>query len=345
MVLDIGILGAGITGLSSALALLKYLPSPGPKITVYEIRGAPSTIGGAVNLTPKALRYLHHLGIDSRKLGAECRKIELFDLYSGTKYSDLDFQGPEGQGIGHDDANKFFSARVMRSDLQGALLGAAQEKSAISIAWGKKVVMIKESDTDVRMVFGDGTESGHTLLLGCDGIHSATRTLIVEPGRQPTYTGIAVVMAVAKLSSNAKLPWQTTGLTSSRRGSFMASYYERSKAWQYIAVVMEVKDIADREGWKAKGSDQKAVKGDILDRFKSDAMPKIADLVESAGEWTFYPVHRLPPKGNWASEKGRCVLLGDSAHAVNATQTTPLSSMHANLVQDAPSRRIHWHLY
>lgn len=316
MALNIGILGAGITGLTSALALLKHLPAPGLTITIYEVRSAPSTIGGAVNLTPKALRYLNHMGIDSGKLGAECRTIELFDLYTGRKYAAVDFQGPTGKGIGHDDASRFFSARVMRRDLQEALLTAAREHPSINVSWGKKVVKIEESDDDVRLVFEDNTESRHSLLLGCDGIHSAARTLVVEPDRQPTYTGIAVVMAAAQLSSDTKLPWETTGLTSSRRGSFMASYYESSKLWQYIAVVLETKEIEDREGWKTKGSDQKAVRTDILGRFESDAMPELANLVDDAGDWTYYPVHRLPPKGKWVSEKGRCVLLGDSAHAV-----------------------------
>ena len=122
MVLSISILGAGISGLTSALPLQKHLPAPKPDITTYELRDAPSTIGGAVNLTPKALRYLDHLGLNARQLGVECKTIELFDLYTGAKYAEVDFQGQSGNGIGNDESKCFFSARVMRREVQQALL-------------------------------------------------------------------------------------------------------------------------------------------------------------------------------------------------------------------------------
>jgi salicylate hydroxylase len=60
--LQILILGGGIAGLTTALSLTKFSPSPPPTITIFEIRPEPATIGGAVNLTPNALRLLSHLG-------------------------------------------------------------------------------------------------------------------------------------------------------------------------------------------------------------------------------------------------------------------------------------------
>jgi salicylate hydroxylase len=238
MALEITILGAGITGLTSALALQKSCPKPKPEITIFEVRNEPSTIGGAINLTPKALRYLQYLGVDARNLGAECRKIQLFDLYNGSNMGEVDFQGPEGQGIGSDESKRFFSARVMRSDLQAALLEVLEEQTDIKIIWGKKAQQIEESKDHVRLLFNDGSEVKSDVLLGCDGIHSGTRTLLIEPQRQPTYTGISVVMATATLPPDITLRWQTTGLASSRRGSFMASYYERTRQKQYITAVM-----------------------------------------------------------------------------------------------------------
>ncbi|KAH8651026.1 hypothetical protein BX600DRAFT_501843 [Xylariales sp. PMI_506] len=68
------ILGAGPAGLSAALALAKMSSSPLPssattnsrqqpplRITVLELRPGIQTIGGAVNLTPLAMRYLDYL--------------------------------------------------------------------------------------------------------------------------------------------------------------------------------------------------------------------------------------------------------------------------------------------
>ena len=95
------------------------------------------------------------------------------------------------------------------------------------------------------------------------------------------------------------------------------SYYEQSRTKQYTTAVMETAEVADREGWKVKGSDQKAIKADILDRFSCDAMPELAELIDSSGDWTMYPVYALPPKGKWISERGKVLLIGDSAHAVS----------------------------
>jgi salicylate hydroxylase len=321
--MQIIIMGAGVTGLTSALALWRHLPDPQLEITIIEIRPAPSNIGGAVNLTPKALRYLDYLGVFrsmvSKGAGAECKTIDIFDIYSGSKTSEVDFRGPEGDGIGKQQDKKFFARRVMRSQLQDALLEAVNTQRNTKIVWGKKVTKIEEPvhGNGVQLVFDDGNEIRGDVLLGCDGIHSGTRSLLVEPDRQPTYTGIAVVMATAKIRPDTQLHWQTTGLTSSRRGSFMASYFDEQRKDQYIAVVMEIAEVRDREGWKIRGSDQNAIKADILDRFKCSTMPELAELAEDAGEWTLYPTHKLPPHGKWTSLRERCILLGDAAHAVS----------------------------
>lgn len=316
------ILGAGITGLTSALALRKHLPEPKPEITIIEIRPAPSNIGGAVNLTPKALRYLDYLGVlrdmVSKGAGAECKVIDLFDIYSGTKISEVDFRGPDGNGIGKQQDKRYFARRVMRSQLQEALLDAVKVQKGTSILWGKKATKIDESQpgSGVRLGFEDGKEIQGDILLGCDGIHSATRSLLVEPERKPAYTGIAVVMGTAKVRPGTQLHWETTGLTNSRRGSFMASYFDEKRENQYIGAVMEIAEVRDREGWRIRGSDQNAIKADILDRFKCTTMPELAELAEDTAQWTLYPVHKLPPHGKWTSPQQTCILLGDAAHAV-----------------------------
>jgi salicylate hydroxylase len=49
--MDILILGGGIAGLTSALALTKFAPKGMvPKIQIFEIRSLPATIGGAGEL-------------------------------------------------------------------------------------------------------------------------------------------------------------------------------------------------------------------------------------------------------------------------------------------------------
>jgi 2-polyprenyl-6-methoxyphenol hydroxylase-like FAD-dependent oxidoreductase len=63
---NVVILGAGPCGLSTAIALSKLsalAPDlPALRITIIETRPELQTIGGTINMTPQAMRYLDHLG-------------------------------------------------------------------------------------------------------------------------------------------------------------------------------------------------------------------------------------------------------------------------------------------
>lgn len=243
------ILGAGITGLTTALALHRNFPTPKPVIKICEIRPSPSSIGGAVNLTPKALRYLSHLGVLDilvrKGYGAECKCIELFNFRTGGKFAEVSFQGPEGLGIGGSEEGRFFSRRVERWQLQEVLLEACAKVGGIDVVFGKKTVGIEEFELEeghggVRLRFADGEVAEGDLLIAADGIHSVARTLLVDPERRPRYTGVSAVMTRVKLRSGLVPRWETTGWVSSQRGSLMCSYVDSEKEEQYMAAVMEV---------------------------------------------------------------------------------------------------------
>jgi 2-polyprenyl-6-methoxyphenol hydroxylase-like FAD-dependent oxidoreductase len=102
--MDILILGGGVAGLTAALALTKFAPKNfNPRISIFEVRPVPATVGGAVNLTPNALRLLDHLGvfkkIQDAGYGETINAVEAFDIYSG-KLAESSFRGPNGNGLG-----------------------------------------------------------------------------------------------------------------------------------------------------------------------------------------------------------------------------------------------------
>lgn len=113
--LNVLILGGGVAGLTSALALTKFAPAgQTPNIKIFEIRPVPATIGGAVNLTPNALRLLDHLGalpiIRENDYGMTINAVEIFDLYSG-KLAESSFRGPNNEGVG----NPPYKVRITRA--------------------------------------------------------------------------------------------------------------------------------------------------------------------------------------------------------------------------------------
>ena len=312
--MKVTIVGAGIAGLAAAIALTKWLPDE-PEITILELRKAPSTLGGAVGLTPNALRCLHHLGIlariNTKSLATAIDSIELFTTYTGAKLGEITFTGAKGNGVG---ILPFKGLRLMRAELVKALTECIQELNNVRLEYGRKPVGIVESDKEVIVQLEGSETVVADVLLGCDGIHSFVRTSLVDPERTPIYTGIAAVFGFASLQEGDEVPWKDTGLCQSQRGSLMTSYYEPTRKKQFVAVIMETEDVASREGWLARGSEQDHIRQNVKDRFGKSAIEFLDPLIDATDHWTLYPVYKLAPKGNWCSR--RTMLLGDAAHGM-----------------------------
>ncbi|KAE9977032.1 hypothetical protein EG328_002301 [Venturia inaequalis] len=314
--MDILILGGGVSGLASALALTKFAPEGLiPKIQIFEIRPVPATIGGAVNLTPNALRLLDRLGalqiIRDRNYGETINVLDIFDVYSG-KLAESSFLGPDGKGLGDPP---YKALRITRGDALKGVLAAIEKHPNITLTCGKRTTKIEETDSSVTLTFEDGTTATGDILLGCDGIHSVARLQHVEPERKAIYSGVSNAFGFAPLRDNLEVHFDCTAINFARRGMLLTSWHEPTRKSVYVGALMQVPDIGSRDGWKAAGADQAKIKSDILERFATDSvLPAIAPLVEDAQDFYLWPVFTLTKGGKWATE--RTMLLGDAAHAM-----------------------------
>ena len=325
------IIGGGMAGMTTALCFKKInainKANNGPKYnyTVYEARPEPSMIGGAINLTPTALRYFAYLDVLPRlqKRGYPVRSIEVFSMHSGKWLSELRFDDIPGC--------EFSAIRIMRKDLLEALLetfamsndnGDDQEE----IKYGKKVVKVGEmrkldgKELEHEVQFQDGTTASANLILGCDGIHSVIRSEIIEAEREPTYSGLAVAYGLAKLEDiHSKIHFRDTCINMSQTGALMTTYCEVEKKLIVFTAVMEISAQGSREGWKVRGDDQKKLHNEIKARFGGRRIECLDEMIEKVGELHLYPVYNLPPRGKWSH--GGALLLGDAAHAVRMKYT------------------------
>ncbi len=310
--LQIIILGGGIAGLTTALALTKFAP-PGkvPRINIYEIRPTPATIGGAVNLTPNALRMLDHLGalpiIRERDYGRTIDYLEVFDVYSG-KLAESDFRGPSGQGIGDPP---YKALRITRGDALKGVLAAVEKQENITMTCGKRTTKIEETDDKVTLTFEDGETVSAELLMGCDGIHSVTRLKHVDPERKAIYSGVSNAFGFAPVPKDFEVHFECTAINFARRGMLLTSYFSSDKSAVYVGGLMQVKDVGSRDGWKAVGADAEKTRQQLLDRFGDAKIPCIVPLIEKAEDFYLWPVFTLSKHGKWSTN--RVMLLGDAA--------------------------------
>ena len=178
------IAGAGIAGLTLALALAKF----GATVVVLERNKAIQEVGAGLQISPNARRVLDRLGLDKqlRAKSFEPSGIDLFPFRARRPLTTLAL-GPA--------MSRHFTApyAVMhRADLAAVLYAACKRFANIDIIFGVRSFDAVSHPRGVSATFDEADGSARSVrgfaFVGADGVHSRTRTLALE-GPEATYTG------------------------------------------------------------------------------------------------------------------------------------------------------------
>lgn len=304
------IIGGGVGGLGAALALT----AAGYDAAVYEAH--PRTgedIGAFLTLASNGMRALAAFGAAEAVAG---RGFELTELRV------LDSSGAELGLVplsGHEHPLTRYRC-LRRADLCAALHAEAVRRG-IPIHHDTRLTGVTEDEAGVTATFADGRTERGALLVGADGLHSITRTLL-DPGvAAPRYAGQRVYYGYTTDHPSRPLPRITM-----IRGSTVAFGYAVSPAGEtyWFARVPSPGPESNPEGaaeGAAEGVAESAPEGDrgvdrddLIARLRPDATPA-ADIVAATPAPMMTLARDLPEVPNWGN--ARTLLIGDAAHAAS----------------------------
>jgi 2-polyprenyl-6-methoxyphenol hydroxylase-like FAD-dependent oxidoreductase len=193
--MKITIIGAGIAGLSTAIALRKYRPEI--KVEIYEGSTELKPIGAGLVLAANAVMAFGQLGVQDKVL-AVGKVLEHFEILDAT-----------GRVLTRNDnlainrnLQTISNFAVHRADLHRVLL---EQLPGVPVHLGKKAADFRQDGEGVIVRFADGTETCTDYVLATDGIHSVFRKKLL-PQSQIRYAGYTCWRGVTERTGQEDFP-------------------------------------------------------------------------------------------------------------------------------------------
>jgi len=288
----VAIVGAGISGLTLALALERA----GIPHRVFEQAPVLGEVGAGVQLAPNATRVLEALGLGER-LRAVAVRPEAIEM---RRWNDGRVLGRTPLG---DECEKAYGApyyALYRPDLQQCLLSALAPGT---VELGRRCVGLTADGCGVALQFADGSGYDADVCVGADGIHSAVReSLATDSPRssgQSMYRGTIPIERVPFLAAEPKVVlW-----LGPRR--HLVHYPVAAGRLVSFAATSPAEDWIS-ESWSAT-----ADPGEVADAY-AGWHPGVTQVLAAIGGVNRWALHDRDATGPWHS--GQVVLIGDAAH-------------------------------
>jgi 2-polyprenyl-6-methoxyphenol hydroxylase-like FAD-dependent oxidoreductase len=281
---EVLIIGAGIAGLSAAIALDRV----GVSVEVIERASAMTQAGTALSLWPNALAALGHIGLDGAVTGIGVDEQQgVARRPCGEELFRLD-QRRLNQRLGMP------TQIVLRPALQQVLLEAV---SHLPVRLHATATRIAAGDSSALVELSTGETLRASVVLACDGIHSVGRTVVGNP--RPTFRGRTSWRAVLEGASHLV---SEACLTVGQGKQFIVGSL-RGDAIYWAA------DVGLPEGVNQRLTDKRAF---LRDQFAAwhDPIPELIDRTEQ-DRFVIADLYDSIPRRLIA---GRVALLGDAAH-------------------------------
>lgn len=309
----IAIAGAGIAGLTTALALLQQ----GIQVDVFEQASQLGELGAGLQISPNGSRVLLALGLGDalQRCVSQARGKEIRMWNTGQRWKLFD--------LGDDCLARFGAPywMVHRGDLHRILLDAFEARSDRPVRLNSRVVKARSTVAGVSFELNDGSQHNARALLSADGVHSLLREQLLGEDKAQ-FTGLLAwrgLVPVERVSEHLRAQVGTNWVGP---GAHVITYPVRA------GQLMNVVGIIEREGWRSESWTERGTHAELLQDFghwHADVC-ELMSAIEQPFKWAL--LGRAPQTG-WA--QGNICLLGDAAHP-----TLPFLAQGANMaIEDA----------
>ncbi|RNB80053.1 FAD-dependent monooxygenase [Brevibacillus panacihumi] len=287
------IIGAGIGGLSTAIALRKI----GMDVKVFESKQEVRFAGAGLGIGANAVRALQQLDVGDQILRAGKALDELRILTPAGKI----LQRTETAAISHKYGPDNVS--IERGVLLELLMSALGPEKIVHT--GRTCRHFEQNDSGVKVWFEDGSTEEGDFLVGADGVHSKIREALL-PNAIPRYAGYTCWRAVVQaepdlLHYDPNVFIETWG----RKGRFGLVPLSNNRIYWFACLNAKAPDSPLRT-YTAR---------DLMKIFEGYHEPIPQILAQTSDHHMLqHDIYDLPPISRFAF--GRVVLLGDAAHAM-----------------------------
>ncbi|EKM53956.1 uncharacterized protein PHACADRAFT_209786 [Phanerochaete carnosa HHB-10118-sp] len=292
----VAVIGAGVSGPVAAMLLKQKGYDP----VVYERLDAISEAGLGLGLQHNGQAVL-------ARIPGLIEHIDGFQLDEFHFYSVL----PEDPGLLGISENRrrqretygLGSIALRRPALHKRLVEYAQ-KLDIPIKYGHKLEEIEQAEDSVTITFANGVQETFSFVIGCDGLHSNTRSCLF--GETPAdYTGLVSWGGVSPIPEFWKGKHALADLFGNGAHMIVVPMSDSLMTW-----VVSIREPEVKEGWKS-------IDPAVGEHFKKNSPFSewpfgAGELVRSSLNIVRYGIYDRPELKTWF--EGRVVLVGDAAH-------------------------------
>jgi salicylate hydroxylase len=294
----VSVIGAGIGGLTAALALQHF----GITVRLFEQATSLREVGAGVTITPNAMHALDFLGVGGL-LAEQAGPTLRYFVRSALDGRELE-RGPDPDSF----MPRFGASYCLlhRADLHSALADAVRGNDPDSILLGHRFSRLEQDGDRVMTYFENGSSYEAPAVVGADGGTSAVRTCVFG-GFDATYTGHVALRALVPFHKLPKEIADDPYALYVGTGRSLIHYPLRQQT------TMNLLGNAQASEWEAEGWSIPATVDEFLRLFSDFPEPVLA-LISAVPESDLFKwgLRDREPLETWSL--GRVTTLGDAAH-------------------------------